>query len=323
MARERPVIDSKHDRDAKQLADYTALKNRTFDMLNSRRDEFKKTLHPSMTVDGLISGAIAAIIRNPDNMNCTPASLIASIAYAGQIGLSLDPVLGQAFLSPTKIHPGSAYEYLECQFIPGYKGYIDLSYRSGKVAKIDARYVMEWDQFEYEFGTNGFLRHKKDGLMNPGEPFKTPVDDKITHFYTTIELLTGSTMFEVMNVAEVRLARDESPQYKHATEVSKTIWFNHFRAMGMKTVLHKILKFAPMSSDIQRLVGIEDISPAGQLLPVPPGMDDVKASRTEEEMKIAKVKSEARRQASTKRGKDKSDAVLSAARKKLGTDGKA
>ena len=63
---------------------------------------------------------------------------------AAQLGMEPNTPLGQAYLIPfynNKTHCS------ECQFQLGYKGLIDLAYRSGEVSIIQAQVVYEHDSF--------------------------------------------------------------------------------------------------------------------------------------------------------------------------------
>ena len=72
--------------------------------------------------------------------------------------------LGQAYLIPFK-NKG----VLECQFQLGYKGMLDLAYRSGEVSVIQAHTVYENDMFEYELGLDPKLK-QIPAKENRGEP---------------------------------------------------------------------------------------------------------------------------------------------------------
>ena len=75
-------------------------------------------------------------------------SFIAALMNAAQLGLEPNTPLGQAYLIPYK-NKG----ILECQFQIGYKGMIDLAYRTGQVQMIQAQIVREHDFFEYQYGS--------------------------------------------------------------------------------------------------------------------------------------------------------------------------
>lgn len=121
-------------------------KNMTIpDMVRVLEPEIKKALPSVMTPERFTRIALSALNNTPALQQCTPMSFIAALLNAAQLGLEPNTPLGHAYLIPYK-NKG----VLECQFQIGYKGLIDLSYRSGQVKSIQAQAVYQNDDFEYE-----------------------------------------------------------------------------------------------------------------------------------------------------------------------------
>ena len=116
------------------------------------------------------------------------------------------------------------------------KGLIDLAYRSGEISVIQAHTVYENDEFSYEFGLDPKLNHKPS-VKDRGEPIA---------FYAMFKTKDGGYGFEVMSMDDVR---------KHAAKFSKSYgsgfspWKTNFEEMAKKTVLKRVLKYAPLKSD--------------------------------------------------------------------------
>ena len=125
----------------------------------------------------------------------------------------------------------------ECQFQLGYKGLIDLAYRSGEVSIIQAHEVYENDEFDYELGMEPRLRHI---------PAKTN-RGKVICYYAMFKTKDGGYGFDVMSIEDVQA---------HAKKYSKAYgsgpWQTNFDEMAKKTVLKKVLKYAPLKSDFVR-----------------------------------------------------------------------
>lgn len=66
----------------------------------------------------------------------TPQSFLGAMMTAAQLGVEPNTPLGQAYLIPYR-NKG----VMECQFQLGYKGLIDLAYRSGEISIIQAQVV--------------------------------------------------------------------------------------------------------------------------------------------------------------------------------------
>ena len=119
-------------------------KNMTIpDMVRVLEPEIKKALPSVMTPERFTRIALSALNNTPALQQCTPMSFIAALLNAAQLGLEPNTPLGHAYLIPYK-NKG----VLECQFQIGYKGLIDLSYRSGQVKSIQAQAVYQNDDFE-------------------------------------------------------------------------------------------------------------------------------------------------------------------------------
>ena len=125
----------------------------------------------------------------------------------------------------------------ECQLQIGYRGMIDLAYRSGEVVSIQAEVVYEHDIFEMEYGLEPKLRH----VPASGERGK-PV-----RVYAVYKTKGGGFGFGSMTMAECEeFAKKKSKSYDSGP------WQTDFEAMCKKTVLKQVLKTAPMKSDFAR-----------------------------------------------------------------------
>ena len=98
---------------------------------------------------------LTALSKDNKLASCTPNSFLGAMMQAAQLGLEPNTPLGQAYLIPFK-NKG----VLEVQFQIGFKGMIDLAYRSKEVTDISAQCVYENDEFEYELGLSPVLKHK-------------------------------------------------------------------------------------------------------------------------------------------------------------------
>ena len=125
------------------------------DMVRALEPEIKRALPSVLTPERSTRMALSAINNTPELANCTPMSFVAALMNAAQLGLEPNTPLGQAYLIPYK-NKG----VLECQFQLGYKGLIDLAYRTGQVQMIQAQVVREFDEFEYQYGLDSRLNHR-------------------------------------------------------------------------------------------------------------------------------------------------------------------
>lgn len=196
--------------------------------------EIAKALPSVMTPERFTRITLSALSANPQLAQTTQNSFLGAMMTAAQLGMEPNTPLGQAYLIPFR-NKG----VLECQFQLGYKGLIDLAYRSGEVTTIQAQVVYENDEFEYALGLEPQLKHIP-AMSNRGEPI---------YFYAVFKTKDGGFGFEVMSVEDVKL---HAQKYSQSFNSVYSPWKKNFEEMAKKTVLKKALKYAPMKTDFAR-----------------------------------------------------------------------
>ena len=211
----------------------TSKKNKTMqDYVKAMEGEIKKALPSVITPDRFTRMVLSAISTNPKLAECTPQSFLGSMMTAAQLGVEPNTALGQAYIIPYKNHG-----VMEASFQLGYKGLIDLAYRSGEVSIIQAQTVFEHDEFEYELGLDPKLKHIP----------ATKDRGNAIAYYAIFKTKDGGYGFEVMSMDDVRA---HAKRYSKA--YSNSPWQTNFDEMAKKTVLKKVLKYAPLKSDFVR-----------------------------------------------------------------------
>ena len=206
------------------------------DYINAQKSAIAAALPSVITPERFTRIALSAVSANPKLGECTPKSFLAALMTAAQLGVEPNTPLGQAYLIPFQNRKTGQ---LECQFQLGYKGLIDLAYRSEAVATIQAHEVYENDTFEFEYGLEPKLIHKP-ALKNRGE---------VICYYAMFKTKDGGNGFEIMSAEDVRL---HAKKYSQALNKSSSPWTTNFDEMAKKTVLKKVLKYAPLKSDFVR-----------------------------------------------------------------------
>ena len=202
--------------------------------IQAYKKQFEKALPSAITPERFTRMALTALAQNPKLQSCTPSSFLGSLLNAAQLGLEPNTPLGQAYLIPFY---NNKKKVLECQFQIGYKGFLDLAYRSGELQSLQAHVVFENDEFEFEYGLEPKLMHKP-AMSDRGEA---------RWVYAVFKLNNGGSGFEVMSMDDIR---------NHAEKFSKAYqsgpWQTNFDEMAKKTVIKKLLKYAPMKSEFVR-----------------------------------------------------------------------
>src|SRR5690606_24440421 len=125
-------------------------------LLESNKVQIAKALPKHLTADRMQRIALTEIRRNPMLAKCEAVSILGSVIQAAQVGLEIGSVLGHAYLVP---YWNNNKKYFEAQFIPGYRGFMELARRSGAVKKMTSRAVYSKEKFEVEYGFEERLIH--------------------------------------------------------------------------------------------------------------------------------------------------------------------
>lgn len=209
-------------------------------LLTKYRGEIERALPRHITADRICRIALTAFRETPALRKCSPVSIFASVLKASQLGLEVG-LNGRAFLVPY----GE-----ECQFIPGWKGLVELANRSGRTS-VWTGAVFQGDAFEYQLGDSPYLRHI------PGDE-----DDPalLTHVYA-IGRIKGSEwpVIEVWTTAKVKKHRDRY------NRVGKRHYsFENWEMYARKIPLLQVLKYVPSSPELDTAMALNDAAEAGR-----------------------------------------------------------
>lgn len=179
-----------------------------------------------LTPERLMRVAVNCVAKTPGLQKCTAASLLQCVLAAAEVGLEPGGVLGQFYLVP--------FGNVATPII-GYRGLLELARRSGQIASIRAVVVYQKDTFEMTEGIQQTILHKRflgDGGAGP-----------MTHAYAVAVLKDGSVQVEVMTRAQVDAIRSRS------RSGSSGPWVTDYEEMAKKTVLRRLAKWLPLSSE--------------------------------------------------------------------------
>lgn len=207
-------------------------------------ERIARALPKHITQEKMTAVFLTACTTTPALIECEPMSLMKAVVEASQLGLLPDGVLGHGYILPYG---------KQAKFIPGFRGLIDLARRSGKIAWVQARVVHENDEFEYTYGAEPTLVHKPAQALGlePGEFHAVYAAAKFIE--------TGEVAFEVMYKDDIEKIRKGSPAGKRGP------WVTHFDEMARKTVVRKLMKYLPLSPEVQDAVTVDEYAEAGIL----------------------------------------------------------
>jgi recombination protein RecT len=195
------------------------------------RGDFAKVMPDGLSPDRLLRLALTEIRRNPLLADCSEASILGGLLNAASLGLTVGDGLDQAYLVPRRNRKTGTRD---AQFQIGYRGLITLARRSGEIVTIDSEVVHDGDIFEWEKGSNAFLRHRS-----------TEMSDKPVSVWSLAKLVGGGEQFVVLSMKEIEKTKAQSD----AARSQYSPWNTHFEAMAMKTAIKRLCKLLPMSTE--------------------------------------------------------------------------
>lgn len=203
------------------------------DYLKVYSGEIAKALPSQIGAERFHRICMTALTQNTQLASCTPASFIGAVLNAAQLGLEPNTPLGQAYLIP---YAG------KCTFQLGYRGMIELARRSGQIALIKAHEVYENDEFDYELGLDPKLRH----IPAKGDR------GKVVSYYAFYKTKDGDFDFEVATRQEMEEHRRKYSKARNSP------WVSEFDAMAKKTLIKRVLKYAPVSTEVARQIQTDE-----------------------------------------------------------------
>lgn len=270
------------------------------DFFQANRKSIEAVLPRYLTADRLLRIAQGTIRQTPRLQECTIASLFGAVLICAQMGLEPNTHQGHCWLIPRKnfrpkkgadgrVMEDSKGKWIwedlwEVQVQLGYKGRIELAYRSPKIKLLKAIAAYENDPvFDIDEGTVQSIQHKPLLRGNRGE---------IIGFYAVAKLDTEETLFEWMPVEDVNRIRDEySDAYagadekrgaaRHALEEARSDkeraravkelakaedspWIRDYVEMGRKTVINRISKYIPSTPEMALAAALDDRDMVGK-----------------------------------------------------------
>lgn len=221
-------------------------------LLSAWLPEIKRALPQHLNADRMARIALTAFRRTPKLGECDPRSVFAAVIQASQLGLEPD-TLGRSYLIPYKVSKKTdkGWEsHYECQFVPGWKGLVDLLNRS-KDGTAWTGAVFQGDEFAYQLGDQPFVRHA---------PKDDDDADRLTHVYA-VGRTKGSDwpIIEVWTAARVRKHRD---RYNKVGD--KHYSYQNWEMYARKVVLLQVLKYMPCSAELTNALTLNDAAETGR-----------------------------------------------------------
>lgn len=205
------------------------------DLVRENKPALKQIAAESIDLSRLYRVIVGCVATTPGLQRCSVSSIMRCMQQAAEVGLEPGGALGLAYLVPFN---NSKTGGSDCQFIIGYRGFIELARRSGFVRTVEAYAVYEGDVWEYEQGLKPVLRHI------PGTAERDP--SKLTHVYAVARYKDGSSQADVMTRQDVERIRTRSNAGQSGP------WKTDYEEMAKKTAVRRLCKYLPRSIQLER-----------------------------------------------------------------------
>lgn len=206
-------------------------------VLEARKSNFKEVLPNYLTPERLFRITYTAMSKNPNLLNCSPASLVLALMDAAQGGMEVDGKHG-ALVPYGK----------ECKFQPMYQGMIKVAILSGAAKDVGAVLVYANDEFDYS-RTNGipkvFHRPALDG------------NREVIAAYAYAILPDGTVKIEVMETWEL-------DKIKNKAQSKSGPWSEWTEEMYKKTAIKRLLKNMATSERLDYAIAVDNQNEAGR-----------------------------------------------------------
>lgn len=212
-----------------------ARKNRIQNML----PEFKMALPANVPAEKFVRTVLTAIQMNPQIAEATETSVINACMKAATDGLILDG--REAALTIYNVNKGTreAPKWAkEAQYMPMVTGIIKRVRNSGEISLFNAFVRHENDLFKRKLGLELVLEHEPND-DNPG---------KVIGAYAVCKYKDGEIDFEYMTIQQIESIRTRSKS------PTKGPWATDYEEMCKKTVMRRLSKRLPMSSDLHNVI---------------------------------------------------------------------
>jgi len=217
--------------------------------LEKQTPTFKAMLPAHVPAEKFKRVVMTAMVNSPDLVDCTAQTIFTACARAAADGLLPDGREGAI------VKYGNA-----AQWMPMIAGVLKKIRNSGELLSISAHCVYQKDRFKFELGDNEKIEHLPFVGDDPGE---------ITAVYAIARTKDGGAYRRVMTRAEIEKVRAAS---KSKNGPAWTQWWDQ---MALKTVLRRLSKYMPMSTDreedIRAMLEREDDEPMQDVTPVDDG----------------------------------------------------
>lgn len=199
--------------------------------------------------DGALAQRIAKLAfghltgKNADRIaNCTPRSVALALMACGELGLEPGAERGLAYLVPYG---------RELKLMIGYKGYLELAYRSARVKRINATVI-----YGAELAGNLVqIQIEPPDVQHAWAPGIERNEDDLVACYAVVELRGGGVITKILERPEVEKRRANNARWQKPDSP----WQTEPESMWRKTAVRALLAsgLVPLSNQMEKALQID------------------------------------------------------------------
>ena len=205
--------------------------------LQKEGSRLKASLPAHLPLERFQRAAMIAVENNMELLSCDPQSLMTSLSRCAQDGLVPDNREAAMVIFNTR----SGNNWVKkAQYMPMVDGVLKRARQSGEISTITARAVYENDVFDYWIDEDGEHVQFRPNLHGDRGAFKL--------VFAMAKTKSGELIVEPMSKDEVEKVRMSSKN------PDKGPWKDWYERMACKSVLHRLSRRLPNSSEIMEML---------------------------------------------------------------------
>lgn len=225
----------------------TAVQTKTLtvaDTVNNMAPEFARALPKHIPSDRFTRIAVSAINSNPELLSpeIDRRSLYAAVMKAAQDGLVIDG--REAALVTFKTKDG-----VKAQYLSMVAGVLKKMRNSGEISNVSTGIVY---RNEYDQGRFKYIKGDTESLAH--DPILFEEKGAMIGVYAVVTLKDGAKVREFMDMKQI----DKVKAVSRSSNSEFGPWKKWFEEMAIKSVLRKVSKLCPMSSDLDAVFKNDD-----------------------------------------------------------------
>lgn len=217
--------------------------------------------HKKKDMERILRIALMEFKNNENLHTCSLNSIGKALMDACRLGLEVGSLTGHAYLIPYWDNKNRGHR---CTLQIGYKGLLELAYRTGSVLSVSAMTVYQNDEFEVMGGTERGIRHK----ICLGEK------GAVTGYYIVVDLQNTRPVFHYMSVQDIDEHKEtflgrvkkviKGPDGKDIVSYGQ-FWDKFPDQMAYKTIFIKLFKWLPNNTFLKDVSEIEASAYGGSI----------------------------------------------------------